>query len=67
LAGTVPCKIDPDLASEGLAIPGVYASVAAFQTEVRGVGYGAMYSRARDFYVSGGPLAEHLSGALSLV
>jgi hypothetical protein len=66
-AGTVPCKIDPDLASEGLAIPGVYASVAAFQTEVRELGYGAMYRRARDFYVSGGLLAEHLSGALSLV
>jgi hypothetical protein len=67
LAGTVPCKIDPDLASEGLAIPGVYASVAAFQKEVVEVGYGAMYRRARDYYVSGGPLAEHLSGALSLV
>jgi hypothetical protein len=67
LAGTVPCKIDPDLASEGLAIPGVYATVAAFQTEVREVGYGAMYRRARDFYVSGGLLADHLSGALSHV
>jgi hypothetical protein len=66
-AGTVPCKIDPDLAAEEFAIPGVYASVAAFQTEAREVGYGAMYRRARDFYVSGGPLAEHLSGALSLV
>jgi hypothetical protein len=67
LAGTVPCKIDPDLAAEGLAIPGVYASVAAFQTEAKEVGYGAMYRRASDFYVSGGLLAEHLGGALSLV
>jgi hypothetical protein len=67
LAGTVPCKIDPDLVSEELAIPGVYASVAAFQKEAKEIGYGAMYRRARDFYVSGGLLAEHLSGALSLV
>jgi hypothetical protein len=67
LAGTVPCKIDPDLAAEEPDIPGVYASVAAFHTEVREVGYVAMYRRARDFYISGGPLAEHLGRALSLV
>jgi hypothetical protein len=67
LAGTVPCKVDPDLASEGLDIPGLYASVGAFQAAVREEGYLAMYSRARDFYVSGGRLAEHLSRALGLV
>jgi hypothetical protein len=67
LAGTVPCKVDPDLASEGLDIPGLYASVAAFQAAVREEGYLAMYRRARDFYVSGGRLAEHLSGAMKLV
>jgi hypothetical protein len=67
LAGTVPCKVDQDLAAQGLDIPGLYASVAAFQAAVREQGYLAMYRRARDFYVSGGKLAEHLSGALSLV
>ena len=67
LAGTVPCKVDPDLASEGLDIPGLYASVAAFQVAVREEGYLAMYRRARDFYVCRGRLADHLSGALSLV
>jgi hypothetical protein len=67
LAGTVPCKVDPELAAEGLDIPGLYVSVAAFQAAVREEGYLAMYRRARDFYISGGRLAEHLSGALSLV
>ena len=67
LAGTVPCKLDPDLASENLDIPGLYASVAAFQAAVREEGYLAMYRRARDFYVSRGRLADHLSGALNLV
>ena len=67
LAGTIPCKVDPDLASDGLDIPGLFASVAAFQAAMREEGYLAMYRRARDFYVSGGRLAEHLSGALSLV
>jgi len=67
LSGTVPCKVDPDLAAEEPDIPGVYASVAAFRTEEREVGYVAMYRRARDFYISGGLLAEHLDGALSLV
>jgi len=67
LAGTVPCKVDPDLASEALDIPGLFVSVAAFQAAVREEGYLAMYRRARDFYVSRGRLAEHLSGALSLV
>ena len=67
LAGTVPCKVDPDLASQGLDIPGLYASVAAFQAAVREEGYLAMYRRARDFYVSRGRLADQLSGALSLV
>ena len=67
LAGTVPCKIDPDFAAEGLEIPGIYHSVAAFEAEVRGVGYSAMYLRARDFYVSKGPLADHLTEAMRLV
>lgn len=66
LAGTVPCKIDPDLAAERPDLPCVYPSVAAFLTEVRDVGYRAMYRRARDFYVSSGRLAEHLSAALRL-
>jgi hypothetical protein len=66
-AGTVPCKIDPDLAAEGLDIPGVYASVSAFEAEVREIGHLAMYRRARDFYVSQGRLGDHLSGALHLV
>jgi len=67
LAGAVPCKIDPDLASQGPDIPGVYPSVGAFLTEVRHMGYRAMYRRARDFYVSRGRLADHLSEALRLV
>jgi hypothetical protein len=67
LAGTVPCKIDPDLAAEDLDIPGVYPSVLTFQAEVSDEGYLAMYRRARDFYVSRGRLADHLSGALRLV
>jgi hypothetical protein len=67
LAGTVPCKIDPDLASEGLDIPGVYPSVSAFRAEVEAEGHLALYRRARDFYVARGRLAEHLSGALALV
>jgi hypothetical protein len=67
LAGTVPCKIDADLAAEGPDIPGVYASVSAFEAEVRDIGYLAMYRRARDFYASQGRLAEHLSEALHLV
>jgi hypothetical protein len=67
LAGTVPCKIDPTLSVAGLDIPGVYASVSAFDTEVRDIGYRGMYRRARDFYVSRGRLEEHLSGALRLV
>jgi hypothetical protein len=67
LAGTVPCKIDPDLAAEGLDIPGLYASVSAFETEVRNLGYRAMYRRARDYYASRGRLAENLSEALHLV
>ncbi|HEX5701155.1 MAG TPA: hypothetical protein VFX77_10930, partial [Rubrobacter sp.] len=67
LAGTVPCKIDPALSVAGFDIPGVYASVSAFDTEVRDVGFSGMYRRARDFYVSRGRLGEHLSGALRLV
>jgi hypothetical protein len=67
LAGTVPCKIDSALNAAGFDVPGVYASVSAFDTEVRDIGYSGMYSRARDFYVSRGRLGEHLSGALRLV
>jgi hypothetical protein len=67
LAGTVPCKIDPALTAAGFEVPGVYASVSAFDTEVRDIGYSGMYRRARDFYVSRGRLGEHLSEALRLV
>jgi hypothetical protein len=67
LAGTVPCKIDPALTLAGLDVPGVYASVSDFDTEVRDIGSSGMYRRARDFYVSRGRLGEHLSGALRLV
>ena len=67
LAGTVPCKIDPALAAVGFEVPGVYASVSAFDTEVRDMGYSEMYRRASDFYVFRGRLGEHLSGALRLV
>jgi hypothetical protein len=67
LAGTVPCKIDPYLTAAGFDVPGVYASVSAFNTEVRDTGYSGMYRRARNFYVSRGQLGEHLSGALRLV
>ena len=67
LAGTVPCKIDPALTAAGFDVPGVYASVSAFDTEVRDIGYSEMYRRARDFYVSRGRLGEHLSGALRVV
>jgi hypothetical protein len=67
LAGTVPCKIDPALTLAGFDVPGVYASVSDFDTEVRDIGYSGMYRRARDFYVSRGRLGEHLSGALRLV
>jgi hypothetical protein len=67
LAGTVPCKIDPALTAAGFDVPGVYASVSAFDTEVRDIGYSGMYRRARDFYVSRGRLGEHLSRALRLV
>src|SRR5919112_1655951 len=37
LAGTVPCKIDPYLTSTGFDVPGVYASVSAFDTEERDI------------------------------
>jgi hypothetical protein len=67
LAGTVPCKIDPALSAAGFAVPGVYASVSAFDKEVRDIGYSEMYRRARDYYVSRGRLGEHLSEALRLV
>src|SRR5215218_1067901 len=67
LAGTVPCKIDPDYPREGLDIPGVYPSVSSFQTEIQEKGYWAMYRRASNFCVSRGRLAEHLSKALRLV
>jgi len=67
LAGTVPCKIESDLAAEGPDIPGVYASVSALQAEIRDEGYLAMYRRARDFYISGGRLAKNLTEALRLV
>ena len=67
VAGTVPCKIDPDLAAEEPEVPGVYASIPAFEKEAQAIGYRALYRRARDFYVSRGRLAEHLSGALRLV
>ena len=67
LAGTVPCKIDPYLTSTGFDVPGVFASVSAFDTEERDIGYSGMYRRARNFYVSRGRLGEHLSGALRLV
>ena len=67
LAGTVPCKIDPALIVAGFAVPGVYTSVSAFDTEARDIGYSEMYRRARDYYVSRGRLGEHLSEALRLV
>jgi hypothetical protein len=67
LAGTVPCKIEPDLAAERPDIPGVYPSVSALQAEIRDEGYLAMYRRARDFYISGGRLAKNLTEALRLV
>jgi len=63
----VPCKIEPDLAAEGPDIPGVYPSVSALQAALRDEGYLAMYRRARDFYISGGRLAENLTEALRLV
>jgi hypothetical protein len=37
LSGTVPCKIDPALSAAGFEVPGVYASVSAFDTEVRDI------------------------------
>jgi hypothetical protein len=67
LAGSVPCKVDPDYPREGLDIPGVYPSVSSFQTEIQEKGYCAMYRRASNFCVSRGRLAEHLSKALRLV
>ena len=67
LAGTVPCKIDPALSAAGFAVPGVYASVSAFDTDARDIGYSGMHRRARDYYVSRGRLGEHLSEALRLV
>jgi hypothetical protein len=67
IAGTVPCKIDPYLTAAGFDVPGVYATVSAFDTEVRDMGYSGMYRRARNYYVSRGRLGEHLSGALRLV
>jgi hypothetical protein len=67
LAGAVPCKMDPALTAAGFDVPGVYASVSAFDMEVRDIGYSGMYRRARDFYVSRGRLGENLSGALRLV
>jgi hypothetical protein len=67
LAGTVPCKIDPALSAAGIGVPGVYASVSAFDMEARAIGYSEMYRRARDYYVSRGGLGEHLSEALRLV
>jgi hypothetical protein len=67
LAGTVPCKIDPYLTSAGFDVPGIYASVSAFDKEVRDIGYSGLYRRARNYYVSRGRLGEHLSGALRLV
>ena len=67
LAGTVPCKIDPALSAAGFEVPGVYASVSAFDTEVRDIGYSELYRRASDFHVSRGRLGEHLSWALTLV
>jgi hypothetical protein len=67
LAGTVPCKIDRALTAAGSDVPGLYASVGAFDAEARDIGYSGMYRRARDFYVSRGRLGEHLSGALRLV
>ena len=48
---------------EGHDILGVYASASTFEAEVWDRGHRAMYRRARDCYVSRGPLAEHLSEA----
>lgn len=67
LAGAVPCKIDSTYPREGLDIPGVYPSVPSLQAEVQDEGFSAMYRRAGNFFVSRGPLAEHLSEALRLV
>jgi hypothetical protein len=67
LAGAVPCKIDGNSTWEKSDIPGIFPSVRAFWAKAQEEDHWSMYCSARDFYISKGPLAEHLQKALRLV
>jgi len=65
--GAVPCKIDGNHSWERADIPGIFPSVRSFCTRVQEEDHWSMYCSAREFYMSRGPLAEHLEKALRLV
>jgi hypothetical protein len=67
LVGAVPCKIDGTHSWEKSDIPGIFPSVRSFCMRVQEKDYWSMYCSAKEFYMSKGPLAEHLEKALRLV
>ena len=67
LAGAVPCKIDVDHSREKSGIPGIFSSVQSLYTSLQEEDHWSMFCSAREFFMSKGPLAEHLEKALRLV
>lgn len=60
LAGAAPCKIDPQIQWENYNIPGIFGSVEEFAETLNIEGFEALQKKAKDFYISGGRLADHL-------
>jgi hypothetical protein len=67
LAGAVPCKVDDGDSWDKSGIPGIFSSVGSFCTRVQEEDQWSMYCSSRDFFESGGLLAEHLERALHCV
>lgn len=67
LAGAAPCKIDPEVPWDDHDIPGIFSSVEDFAQADENKGFESIQGAARDFYLSGGRLANHLKGVLASV
>lgn len=67
LAGAAPCEIGSSRSRERSNVPGVYPSVRSFCEKMQEDDYWSMYCSGREFFMSKGPLTEHLEEALRLV
>lgn len=67
LAGAAPCKIDPEIQWEDYDIPGIFGSVEEFAETLKANGFETLQEKAKDFYISGGRLADHLEEVFASV